>query len=211
MTKMKKALHIAKKTAWFVFLGIFGLIAVVALWLTIDKMILKSPVPSMFGYATLTVETGSMAGQGEGAINPGDMILIKRQKEYKTTDVITYLHEGDTIPTTHRIILTNPDGTFVTKGDANNTKDPELVTKDIIVGKVVHNFKGVGVFSKWLRTEGWIYIMASLAILGLGLFVLASNSEESQAQEAKVPDETKPDEPALVASEDTTSAEPPQE
>jgi len=67
-----KVFSIIKKALWGVFLAIFGLVAVVALWLTIDKFILKSPVPSMFGYASLTVETGSM----EGTIDIGDMIII---------------------------------------------------------------------------------------------------------------------------------------
>ena len=185
MSKAKKIFSHAKKIAWGIFLGIFGLIAVVALWLTIDKFILKSPVPSIFGYATLTVETGSMAGNGESSINPGDMILIHREKEYKTGEVITYLHEGDKVPTTHRIIFTNEDGTFVTKGDANNSKDPEAVTNDIIIGKVVRKYEGAGVFSTWVRTEGWMYIMACLAILGLGLFVLASDDEGKAADSPK--------------------------
>ena len=171
-----------QKFAWGAFLGIFGLVAVVALWLTIDRFVLQSPVPSILGYATLTVETGSMAGNGDTSINPGDMILIKRQKEYKTGEVITYLHKGDKIPTTHRIIYTYEDGSFQTKGDANNAADPEAVTKDIILGKVVKKLEGAGVFATWVRTEGWLYIMACLAILGLGLFILSSNEEEEQAQ-----------------------------
>ena len=205
MSKAKKILSHAKKFVWGMFLGIFGLIAVVALWLTIDKFILKSPVPSMFGYATLTVETGSMAGSGDTSINPGDMILIHREKEYKTGEVITYLHEGDKIPTTHRIIFTNEDGTFVTKGDANNSKDPEAVTKDIIIGKVVRKYEGAGVFSTWVRTEGWMYIMACLAILGLGLFIMASGDEE--APKAEAAGENAPDAPAEEAKESQSKDE----
>jgi signal peptidase I len=161
---------------------VFGLVAVIALWLTVERFVLKSPVPSVLGYATLTVETGSMAGSGDTSVNPGDMILIKRQKEYKTGDVITYLHKGDRIPTTHRIILTYEDGTFQTKGDANNAADPEAVTNDIIIGKVIRKFEGAGVFATWVRTEGWMYMMACFAILGLGLFILSSDEEENPEQ-----------------------------
>ena len=185
MSKAKKILSHVKKIAWGIFLAVFGLIAVVALWLTIDKFVLKSPVPSIFGYAALTVETGSMAGSGETSINPGDMIIICPQREYKTGEVITYLHEGDTIPTTHRIIFTNEDGTFVTKGDANNSKDPETVSADIIIGKVICNCRGLGVFATWVRTEGWIYIMACFAILGLGLFVISSSDEEPKEEKGE--------------------------
>ena len=192
MSRVKKIFSHVKKLAWGIFLGVFGVVAVLALWLTFDRLVLKSPVPSIFGYATLTVETGSMSGQGENAINPGDMILIKRQKEYKTGQVITYLHEGDRIPTTHRIILTYEDGTFQTKGDANNAPDPEAVTNDIIIGKVIRKFEGAGVFATWIRTEGWMYVMACFAVVGLGLFILSSDEEAKETEGA--PEEALPEE-----------------
>ena len=200
MSGAKKVFQVAKKVAWGIFLGIFGLVAVVALWLTVERFILKSPVPSILGYATLTVETGSMAGSGDTSINPGDMILIKRQKEYKTGEVITYLHKGDKIPTTHRIIFTHEDGTFQTKGDANNSADPEAVSKDIVIGKVIRKFEGAGVFATWVRTEGWIYITACFAILGLGLFILSSDEEE-EAQKNTETEEIAESEDASDSSE----------
>ncbi len=183
MSTAKKIFRIAKKTAWGIFLGFFGLVAVVALWLTIEKFIMKSPVPSIFGFSTLTVETGSMQSiLEEESIDPGDMILIRRQNEYKVGEVITFLHEGDKIPTTHRIIGMHEDGGFKTKGDANNTSDPEGVSEDIILGKVIYKFKGAGVFATWVRTEGWIYITACFAILGLGLFILSSDEDEDEPE-----------------------------
>lgn len=205
MSTAKKVFSHIKKFAWGMFLGVFGVVAVIALWLTIDRFVLKSPVPSVLGYATLTVETGSMAGTGEESINPGDMILIKRQKEYKTGQVITYLHEGDKIPTTHRIILTYEDGTFQTKGDANNAADPEVVTNDIIIGKVIKNFRGAGVFATWVRTEGWIYLMACFGILGLGLFILSSEEEKTEAVEEAA---AKEDTPKNQSTEEITSQDP---
>lgn len=115
----KKILSVAKKIIWWIFIVAFAFVAVVASWLCIDKFIRKSPVPTFCGYALLTIETGSMSGTFE----IGDMILIKDTNDYKIGDIITFLPEGDTIPTTHRIINYGEDGTFVTKGDANNTKD----------------------------------------------------------------------------------------
>ena len=182
----EKILPIVKKALWGIFLAIFAFVAVVAVWLTVSKLILKSPVPSVLGYASLTVETGSMGG----TIEIGDMIIIKKQKEYKVGDIVTYLHDGDTIPTTHRIINYNEDGSFVTRGDSNNTQDPEPVSKDIIVGKVIKIIPNAGIFATWLQTEGWIYIVACLAILCLGFFVLSNNSEEngSEESEAQIPE-----------------------
>ena len=195
MSKATRIREIAPKIAWGLFLLIFGIVAVIALWLSIDKMILKSPVPSLFGYASLTVETGSM----QGTIDAGDMVVIKSQKEYRVGDIVTFLHEGDKIPTTHRIIYRNEDGSFLTKGDANNTKDELPVTEDIIIGKVVKVFSGVGIFTTWLRTEGWIYIVACLAVLGLGLFMLSSSEEKNPQSEQPTAQASTPTDEAAEA------------
>lgn len=174
MTK-DKIFPLVKKIGRGIFLGIFALVAVVAIWLTVSKLILKSPVPSVLGFATLTVETGSMSG----TIEIGDMIIIHKQNDYKIGDIVTYLHEGDRIPTTHRIINYNEDGSFVTRGDSNNGKDSEPVTNDIIYGKVITVIPGGGIFATWVQTEGWIYILACLGILGLGFFVLSGSSDNT--------------------------------
>ncbi len=196
---------IVKKALWGVFLTVFAFIAVIAVWLTVSKLILKSPVPSVLGYASLTVETGSMGG----TIEIGDMIIIKEQKEYKVGDIVTYLHDGDTIPTTHRIIGYNDDGSFVTRGDSNNTKDPEPVSEDIIIGKVIKILPNAGIFVTWLQTDGWLYIVACLAILGLGFFVLSSDSEEDSSDKPEKPlsknDEEKSDGAIESEASDGTS------
>lgn len=185
--KDNKVFAIIKKVLWGIFLAVFGLVAVVTLWLAVDKFVLKSPVPSMFGYSALTVKTGSMAG----TIEMGDMIIIHKEDDYKIGDVITYLHEGDKIPTTHRIININQnDGSFLTRGDANNTKDPEAVTEDIILGKMVKIYPKAGIFMSWVQTEGWIYIVACLAILGLGVFVINSDNQPVKESIADAPKDT---------------------
>ena len=169
--KEHKAFAIAKKVLWAIMYGILGIVVVAVLWLGVDKFILKSPVPSFFGYATLSVETGSMAGE----INIGDLILIKDTGDYKIGDIITYIHEGDTIPTTHRIIYYTDDGGFITKGDANNTQDTDSVTPDMIFGEVIKIYPKAGLFSAWVREEGWIYIVSVLVIVALGSFVVGGN------------------------------------
>ena len=63
-------------------------------------------------------------------INAGDWIIVKKQKNFKTGEVVTFMQDGEFI--THRIIQAYND-TFITKGDANNTKDAPI-NKDQIVG-----------------------------------------------------------------------------
>ena len=175
---MEKALSIIKKILGGAMYAIFGIICVIVLWLSIDKFILGSPVPSFLGYSTLTVETGSMSG----TLEIGDMIVIKDTGEYKIGDIVTYLHEGEKIPTTHRIINYSGDN-FVTKGDFNNTKDTVDVRPDEILGEVVMIIPDVGIFAEWVRIDGWIYIVAVLAILGLGLLVLNFDDQKSEDDE----------------------------
>lgn len=176
----KKILSIAKKIIWWIFIAMFAFVAVVASWLAIDKFIRKSPVPTFCGYALLTIETGSMSG----TIEIGDMILIKDTNDYKIGDIITFLPEGDIIPTTHRIINYGEDGTFVTKGDANNTKDTITVSSDMILGEVINVLPKVGLFSDWVKQEGWLYIVAALVILGVGAFMLKYTDDDTEKNEA---------------------------
>ena len=172
-------LAIVKKVLWGIVYGVFAIVLVAVTWLGIGKFIMGSPVPSILGYATLTIETGSM----ESELLIGDLILIKDTGDYKIGDIVTYLHEGDKIPTTHRII-NYTEGGFVTKGDANNVKDTDSVTEDMIIGEVVQVFPKVGLFSAWVKQEGWIYIVAILVIMALGsLIVRVENAPESEESE----------------------------
>ena len=108
---------------------IFGIILIISIYNNVQTKILKNSYSSFFGYTVFGVQTGSMADE----INAGDWIIVKKQKNFKTGEVVTYMQDGEFI--THRIIQAYND-TFITKGDANNTKDAPI-NKDQIVGKVV--------------------------------------------------------------------------
>ena len=177
----KNALAITKKVLGIIGYSILALIITVFVWLGIDKFILKSPVPSIFGYATLTVETGSM----ESTLNIGDLIVIKETDDYKIGDIVTYIREGDKIPTTHRIIYYVGEDAYTTKGDANNSNDIDDVKKDMIIGEVVKVFPKAGLFSKWIKAEGWIYIVAILVLVVIGLLVLNAEEDGESNEESK--------------------------
>ena len=170
--KLKSTFSIIKKVLWGIVWAIFGILVVVVLWLAVDKFILKSPVPSIFGYASLTIETGSMNGQSAMVaggpvkqVNIGDMIIIKDTGDYKIGDVIT------------------EDG-FDTKGDANNVKDTVSISKDRVLGEVVLHLPKLGQFAGWVKQEGWLYIVSALAIIALGGFILKSDDQEEPALES---------------------------
>ena len=83
----------------------------------------------MFGYSIFSVATGSM----EPAISQNDIIIIKNKEDYFMDEIVTF--KSDRAYITHRIVAKRGD-VFVTKGDANNTKDVEI-DKSAIIGKVV--------------------------------------------------------------------------
>ena len=166
----KKAFIVIKRVIWGIVIAVFCLLCALTIWLAVDKFVLKSPVPSVFGYSALTVKTGSMSG----TIEIGDLIIIKDTGEYEIGDIITFLHEGDTVPTTHRIISMDENGLFITRGDANNVQDALPVSKDIILGEVVKVLPEVGRFAEWVQSRGWIYLVALLVILGGGTVFVQS-------------------------------------
>ena len=88
-----------KKVFGWIGTGFLTLLVVIASWLCFDKFILKHQVPSIFGYSSLMVATGSMSG----TIEEGDLIIIRDTDDYKIGDIVTFFQDGDDIPTTHRI------------------------------------------------------------------------------------------------------------
>ncbi len=135
--------------------------------LAYDKFIRKSPAPSFFGYSFLVIATGSMSG----AIEAGDVVIVKDTGDYETGDIVTYLPPGENVTVTHRIIRTE-GSRYYTKGDANLSEDPEPVYIRQIVGEVVLTIPKVGIFIEWLKTPGGIIsavAFVALVVIGIGL------------------------------------------
>lgn len=169
MEKNKKNVkEIIKKVFMGIAIAITAVLVFVASWLCVDKFIYKSVVPSFMGYSSLTVVSPSMSG----TIEKGDFIIIKDTGDYKIGDIVTYIHEGEKIPTTHRIIQIEEGGKFVTKGDFNDSEDLQRVTKDEIFGEVVSVWHNFGVFVGWLLNGGgFIYIIALFLIVILSIYL----------------------------------------
>ena len=143
------------------------LAALLALLLIYDGYILIAKAsgvraPTVFGFATAAVATGSMAP----AIDAGDLIVTRAQDGYAVGDIVTYL-AADGTSTTHRIVAKS-GGTYTTKGDANNAADP-AVGESAIVGKVVCALPGLGAAVTFLQSPAGLCIAAAA---GIGLWLL---------------------------------------
>lgn len=119
---------------------IFGIILLISIYNNIQINILGNDYSSFFGRSIFEVQTGSMAG----TIEAGDWIIVKYSDNIELDDIVTYKQDKEFV--THRVIEAYK-GTYVTKGDANNTKD-KPISKEQIVGKVVKVLPHFGLLKK---------------------------------------------------------------
>ena len=175
--KVEKSM--VKKVFGWIGTGFLTLLVVMASWLCFDKFVLKHRVPSIFGYSSLMVATGSMSG----TIEEGDLIIIKDTNDYKIGDIVTFFQDGDDIPTTHRIYNIDENGNWKTRGDANNSYDKRSITNDEIIGEVVLVIPYVGTFIDWaVEGGGLIYIVGIFLILGLGIYIIKGDDDEDEEE-----------------------------
>ena len=148
---------------------IFGVILLISIYNNIQTKVLKNSYSSFFGYSIFGVQTGSMST----AINAGDWIIVKNNNDIKLNDVVTYMQDGEFI--THRVVESYKD-TFVTQGDANNTKD-EPISREQIVGKVVKILPNFEVLKKTLFNP--VVLIAIIITLYLAVFLFKKKDKSS--------------------------------
>lgn len=119
-----------------------------------------SKIPSILGFNTLSVLSGSM----RPVLEPGDLIITKDIEPEKVNkgDVITYRGSTEVL-VTHRVIdITEKNGelAFQTKGDANNTEDSGLVLPEQLVGQLILNIPRGGYIVNFIRSPiGFILLI----------------------------------------------------
>lgn len=127
MEKINKILKIIYTTLFIIFMITAAFISLTSL-----KII--------NGYNFYVVMSGSM----EPAIKTGSVVGVKEESKYNVDDIITVKMENDPSQTyTHRILEVKGDS-YITKGDANETKDGDPASKDLVVGKVFAKIPYIG-------------------------------------------------------------------
>ena len=125
----------------------------------------------LFGYQMLTVDSGSM----EPNFPVDSLIFVKTVdlSELQTDDVITFTVDEKGTLVTHRIVAVLKDErSFITKGDANNTNDPNTVPYDNVVGKAELCLPKIGAVFRALTAEkNRVYVYIVIGIL-IGLTVM---------------------------------------
>lgn len=127
---------------------LFSCVLAVALCLCVMSVMIF-----FFHIKSVVVISGSM----EPEIPVGSLVFIdQRDQSVDPGDVIAY-RIGDTM-IVHRVVDQNNDGTYITKGDSNDTADPASVTKQQIVGKEIFCVPKAGKFRFICSKAGFLII-----------------------------------------------------
>ncbi len=166
--KLRKFLSVTGSIASFAVIAVLLLFTV---YPAAAKLFFGVKHPTVFGYSTAVVISGSM----EEEIGVNDVVIIHRQKSYEKGDIISF-HSGTSL-VTHRI-AEETGGGFITKGDANNTPDPDIVEYNAIEGKIVLIIPKIGGAIQFFSTPVGMLILFTAAVILLIMPVKSKDSSD---------------------------------
>ena len=166
---LAKVSHVLRRLGYVAFL-----VSLVALIAALGAAVL----PRLAGYGTLVVRGGSM-----GEAYPTGSLVVSRSmaaKEVRVGDAILVGEEnaaGKSLPTLHRVVSLSQQGDQIvvqTKGDANETADPNLYVLNGRVATPVYTLPYLGYLLGFVLTQlGWVLVVAIPATI-LSLLMLRS-------------------------------------
>lgn len=150
------------------------------------------------GYNFYVVMSGSM----EPSIHTGSIVGIKEENEYEIQDVVTIMQQNNTSETyTHRIVEKRNENeikTFKTKGDANETADPDPVDEKQILGRVFISIPVIGYIVHFAKQPtGFILmiIVPSVIIAASEMNIIKDEAKKLIKEKKEKKEELKEDEP----------------
>jgi len=134
----------------------------------------------------VAVESNSMVP----TFQKGDILILQGSspEDLAVGDVIVFTPKGHSIPIVHRIIELNDDGTFQTKGDANNRQLPfEIrIEPDQIHGRKIFIIPYIG-WVKLILTETIIpnagVVIALVAVI-VGAYAIREQTKSTKSSKA---------------------------
>lgn len=166
--KFKRFIRNSLKYISYSLILILMVVAAFLLFYVVTKFIYKdSDEHAPFGFYTI------ISPSMEDEINVHDVIFIKKvdPSKLKKEDIITFYSTntffGKT-PITHRIKeikIEDNNYFFVTKGDANDIPDDELVVSENILGRVIFVIPKLGKIQYFIASKGGIILAISIPII----------------------------------------------
>ena len=144
---------------------IIGLLLLL-MYVCYTRLIVKDPSMLINDYYFYRVVSGSM----EPTLKVGDYILVHKEDKYQVGDIVTIKEANHYV--THRITKIN-NHEITLKGDANNTEDGSLITKNQIKGKFVKKINGFAKVHSFITNKHTLIIItAFLVIVRIGISLL---------------------------------------
>ena len=160
----------------------------------IQLNILKQEYNTFFGFSIFNISSGSMKetiqiddiiiikliekdiAKYKEFFNTNNSIIIKEENRLNKGDIITFFQDDQII--THRIIEILDDGNFITKGDANNSKDSK-VYKQNVIGKVVKIIPRGGVWIK-VFSDSKVITCICITLIFIGITIKNNKKEDTK-------------------------------
>jgi signal peptidase I len=157
-----------------------GLLGRTWLWF-VGGCLLITLLPVLIGWRPFVVESGSMAPR----IHVGDVVLAAPAAQASDLVGRVTVFDDPAKPgttKTHRIITLNPDGTMVSKGDANPTADSTLVRFSDVrgLGRLLVSYVGLPLIWVQQREFGLLALFL-LSLLLAGWFVNRDQEDDVEA------------------------------
>ena len=154
-----------------------------SLFLIILELGNSGEIPSFLNMEMYTVISDSM----EPRLGKNDIIIVKKgypNDKFKVGNIITYKRkDGEII--THRIkeiISSNLQNAYITQGDNNETPDEDVVTYEMIIGKVIYTMPNFGNILKLLKNK----VFFTLCIIVLVLIILYDRKQKQKKIQRKL-------------------------
>lgn len=182
-----KVLIVIKRVLQVVFAAVPAALTILTVYIMVCSIHGKAAV--VFGTSILKVVTGSM----EPSIHAGDYIIIKEidRSELEEGDIICFYSSDSAIYgmlNTHRIVRRLEDGSFVTKGDANQAEDPVTVTADAIIGKYEGKVRALRWINSFASVKKLIYLAVVAVMTAVAIYeviTIAKVSAEYKVQKER--------------------------
>jgi signal peptidase I len=163
-----------KKPVKWILGGFSALIFIFAIWVMISGTIAqqRGELLWIFGYSYSIVSdaTDSMVGDREDSIEPGDIVFYKKTsyEDIEVDDIIIFYNSDSKIIVVHRVIGTDDDGHYITKGDNNSAADREPVTPETYRdGKAIMATSFLSLGTVVINYRNIIFLVIVLLLVGL--------------------------------------------
>lgn len=169
---MKKLLHSMGNA----FLTILVILLIVYGWAFIEIKLLLKPQPELFGYVFYQQQEPDMVPEFE----PSDVIVVKKNAEFKSGDIILYFDSNDSLYKAHYVVSNDANG-IVTKC-ATCVEDNAPIKSANVVGKAVGKVLFMGSIIAFFKQK---LVLIALAVAGIAFLVISQYIELKPKKDEK--------------------------